>query len=56
MIRFRDSRIYIRDKTTNAVEYFDIKKRKVNRNTMDKKLRRDGKAFMYAVNLNNKKS
>lgn len=49
MIRFRDSRIYVKDKKTGKVEFFNIKGADLNRYEIEEKLKIDGKNFMYCT-------
>lgn len=49
MIGFRDSRIYVRDKKTGKVEFYNLKGTDLNRCEIEEKLKADGKIFMYGL-------
>lgn len=54
MIRFVNSRIYVKDRKTGKVEFFDLKLTEINRCEIEEKLKADGKNFMYALYVNKK--
>lgn len=55
MIRFVNSRIYVKDRKTGKVEFFDLKLTEINRCEIEEKLKAERKKFMYCVYVNKKK-
>ena len=55
MIRFVNSRIYVKDKQTGKVEFFNQKGTDINRCELEEKLKADGKKFMYSLYVDKRK-